>query len=193
MRARAGLPPLPVDGLRPAVSRGSRAMLALALPQLDAAAREAWVAPFLASYAEAIAVHSRLFDGMAEVLAAIEADGASWGIVTNKPAGLARALVRALALEARCGVLVGGDTLPVRKPDPQPLWLACDTLGVAPGAALYVGDDARDVEAARAAGMRCVAAAWGYRDAQDDIHAWGADAVLERAGQLLAPGALAAA
>lgn len=193
MRARAGLPPMTLEALRPAVSRGSRAMLAVALPHFDAAAREAWVAPFLASYGEAVAVHSRLFDGMHEVLAAIESDGACWGVVTNKPEGLARALVRGLGLEARCGVLVGGDTLPVRKPDPQPLWLACDTLGVPAGAALYVGDDARDVEAARAAGMRCVAAAWGYRDTGECIEDWGADAVLARPHDLLRPGALAAA
>jgi 2-phosphoglycolate phosphatase len=192
MRARAGLAPMALEELRPAVSRGSRAMLALALPQFDAAAREAWVAPFLESYGAAVAVHSRLFEGMHEVLAAIERDGASWGIVTNKPSGLARAVVRELGLEARCGVLVGGDTLPVRKPDPQPLWLACDTLGVAAAAALYVGDDARDVEAARAAGMRCVAAAWGYRDAQERIEDWGADAVLSHPRELLRPGALAA-
>jgi 2-phosphoglycolate phosphatase len=192
LRARAGLAAMEVGQLRPAVSRGSRAMLALALPQLDAAAREDWVEPFLASYAGAIAVHSRLFDGVAEVLAAIERDGASWGIVTNKPAGLARQLVRALGLEPRCGVLVGGDTLPVRKPDPQPLWLACDELGVAPGSALYVGDDARDVQAARAAGMRSVAAAWGYRDAAERIEDWGADAVLQAPRELLQPGAMCA-
>ena len=193
MRARAGLQPIAVEALRPAVSRGSRAMLGRALPHLDAQAREAWVEPFLASYAGAIAVHSCLFDGIAQVLQAIELDGASWGIVTNKPEALARSLVRALGLESRCAVLVGGDTLPVRKPDPQPLWLACDQLGVAPGGALYVGDDARDVEAARAAGMRCIAAAWGYRDGDERIEQWGADAVLAEPRELLARGALRAA
>jgi N-acetyl-D-muramate 6-phosphate phosphatase len=193
MRARAGLEPLAVAAFRPVVSRGSRAMLGRALPHLDAQSREAWVEPFLASYAEAIAVHSRLFEGIERVLQAIEADGASWGIVTNKPEALARALVRALGLESRCAVLVGGDTLPVRKPDPQPLWFACDQLGVTATAALYVGDDARDVEAARAAGMRCIAAAWGYRDGEERIEQWGADAVLAEPHELLERGALRAA
>ena len=170
LRARADLAPLPVDELRPAVSRGSRAMLSIAFPQLDAAARDLLIEPFLAQYAGAIAVHSRLFDGMVEVLAAIERDGACWGIVTNKPEGLARALVEALGLASRCAVLVGGDTLPVRKPDPQPLWLACDQLGVA--------------------------AAWGYRDAGErvahPIERWGADLVLSHPRELLDGGALSA-
>jgi 2-phosphoglycolate phosphatase len=190
MRARAGLPPLALEELRPAVSRGSRAMLAIALPALDATQREAWVEPFLASYASAIAVHSRMFDGIAAVLDAIERDGACWGIVTNKPEGLARALVAALDLSTRCAVLVGGDTLPVRKPDPQPLWLACDAIGVAAAGAVYVGDDARDIEAARAAGMRSVCAAWGYRDPGERIEAWGADFIVPAPASLLAGGAL---
>lgn len=192
MRARIDLAPLPVSELRPAVSRGGRAMLAIALPHLDAGAREAWVEPFLAAYAQAIATHSRLFDGIDAVLAAIEADGACWGIVTNKPEGLARALVREIGLDRRCAVLVGGDTLPQRKPDPQPLWFACDQLGVAPAHAVYVGDDARDIEAARAAGMRAIAAAWGYRDATDRIEDWGADQVLAEPLDLLREDALRA-
>jgi N-acetyl-D-muramate 6-phosphate phosphatase len=193
MRARAGLDALPLEQLRPAVSRGSRALLAIALPHLDAATRETWVDPFLAQYAQAIAIHSRLFDGMAEVLNAIEHDGACWGIVTNKPAGLARALVAALGLAPRCAVLVGGDTLPVRKPDPQPLHLACDELGVATPHAVYVGDDARDVEAARAAGMRSVVAAWGYRDGEERIEQWGADLIALQPRDLLRAGALSGA
>lgn len=185
MRARHTLEPLQVEALRPAASRGSRAILALALPQLDDAAREAQVAPFLAAYAAAIAVHSHLFLGMEAVLDAIEGDGAAWGVVTNKPYHLARALVDALDLGARCSVLVGGDTLPQRKPDPQPLWLACDQLGVAAANAIYVGDDARDIQAARAAGMPCIAADWGYRDAAERIEDWGADAIAAQPGDLL--------
>jgi 2-phosphoglycolate phosphatase len=185
IRSQHGLQPMPVDALRSAASRGSRAMLALAMPQLDEAAREALVAPFLASYAGAIATHSCLFDGMDTVLAAIEADGAAWGIVTNKPFYLARALVDALGLGSRCSVLIGGDTLPQRKPEPQPLWLACDQLGVSVLHAIYVGDDARDIEAARAAGMPSIAADWGYRDASEHIEHWGADAVAQSPRDLL--------
>jgi 2-phosphoglycolate phosphatase len=192
MRERAGLGPMTLDALRPAVSRGSRAMLAAALPHLDAAAREAWVEPFLAHYAGAIAVHSRLFPGVAGVLAAIEADGACWGIVTNKSEHLARALVDALGLAPRCAVLVGGDTLPQRKPDPHPLWFACDALGITATAAIYVGDDRRDIVAARAARLGAIAAAWGYRDAGEDPNDWHADLVAQQPTDLLSSGALQA-
>jgi 2-phosphoglycolate phosphatase len=193
MRAQHVLEPLPVETLKPAASRGTRAMLALALPQLDAEAREAWVEPFLQAYAGAIAVHSRLFEGMHSVLDAIEADGATWGIVTNKPYYLARALIDTLDLGARCAVLIGGDTLAQRKPDPQPLWFACDQIGLSARSAVYVGDDQRDVQAAHAAGMRCIAAAWGYRDGKDCIEAWQADAIAMMPRDLLAPDMLSAA
>jgi 2-phosphoglycolate phosphatase len=190
IRSQHGLAAMPTEVLRSAASRGSRAMLGLALPHLDAAAREACVAPFLDAYARAIAVASRLFPGMEAVLVALEADGAAWGVVTNKPYHLARALLDALDLSGRCSILVGGDTLPQRKPEPQPLWLACDHLGIGADHAIYVGDDARDIEAARAAGLRSVAAAWGYRDVSECIEQWGADAIAVQPSDLLVRGLL---
>ena len=185
-----GRAPVAVEALRPAVSRGSRAMLAVAFPDLDAAAREPLVPRFLAAYARDIARHSRLFDGMDEVLRAIDAAGSRWGIVTNKPEYLARALIESLGLDARCAVLIGGDTLPVRKPDPEPLREACRRMGVALAEAVYVGDDARDVQAANAAPMKSIAAAWGFRDPGDDIREWGADLLLLAPADLLRDGAL---
>ena len=181
---------LAVDTLRPAVSRGSRAMLAVAFPDLDAAAREPLVPRFLAAYANDIARHSRLFDDMDDVLGAIEAAGSRWGIVTNKPEALAVALVDALGLSRRCAVLIGGDTLPVRKPDPLPLRETCARLGVDVRDAVYVGDDERDVQAARATPMKSIAAAWGYRDAGERIETWGADLLLQAPRELLRDGAL---
>ena len=129
---------------------------------------------FLAAYAEALAVHTRPFDGIEALLEAIEVRGWPWGIVTNKPEGLAVGVVAGLGWSTRSKALVGGDTLPVRKPAPEPLWLAASQLGVAPEACLYVGDDARDIEAAKAAGMPSVAALWGYREAHEDPRTWGA-------------------
>lgn len=186
----AGRAPLAVDTLRPAVSRGSRAMLAIAFPELDAPSRERLVPRFLAAYANDIASHSHLFDGMETVLRAIEASGACWGIVTNKPEYLAVALIDALGLKSRCAVLIGGDTLPVRKPDPLPLREACARLGLAVRDAIYVGDDQRDVQAANAAPMKSIAAGWGYRDAEDRIDTWGADLVLHAPSDLLREGVL---
>lgn len=189
----AGHPQVALARLRQVVSKGGRAMLAMALPDLPEAEREAYLAPFLASYGEALAVDSVTFPGVPELLAALEARGIRWGIVTNKPEGLARGVVAGFGWSARCAVLVGGDTLPQRKPAPEPLLLACDRLGIAPGEALYVGDDRRDIEAARAAGMASVAALWGYREPHEDPLQWGADHAFAAASDLLsAPGLLSA-
>jgi N-acetyl-D-muramate 6-phosphate phosphatase len=186
--AEFGHPPVSLEQFRPTVSKGGRAMVRLAFRDPDEAAIDTLLPQFLDRYGQAIAVHSRLFAGMDEVLEAIEASGQAWGVVTNKPERLARGVLVALDLAPRCAVLIGGDTLAVKKPDPLPLREACRRLGVATGEALYVGDDLRDIVAARAAPMPSLAAAWGYLSSDDDIHGWGADAVLDSPAQLLARG-----
>ena len=173
--AGLGRAAVPLARLREVVSKGGRAMLAVALPDLDDAARDALLPPFLARYAEALAVESEPFTGVPALLDALDARGVRWGIVTNKPEALAAGVVAGMGWVARCAVLVGGDTLPRRKPDPAPLHLACERLGIDPARCLYVGDDERDVQAARAAGMPSAAALWGYRlPGEDPLH-WGAD------------------
>lgn len=186
-----GEPPVPLARLRQVVSKGGRAMLAVALPRLSEGERDALLPGFLAHYGEALAVDSVPFDGVADLLGAIEARGLRWGIVTNKPEGLARGVVAAYGWRERCAVLVGGDTLPQRKPHPEPLLHACRALGVLPEEVIYVGDDLRDIEAARAARIVSVAALWGYREPGDDPAQWGADHALSQARDLLAvPGLL---
>lgn len=167
--------PLGLAELRPVVSKGARAMLALAFPQLDAGQREQLVPAMLDHYARAVAVHTRPFDGIESLLQRIERAGMRWGIVTNKPEALARDVVQAMGWSERSAVLIGGDTLPTRKPDPAQLLHACALLGIAPGHCVYVGDDERDIQAARAAGMPSVAALWGYREAHENPADWHAD------------------
>jgi len=173
--AEEGRAPLPDAALRPLVSKGGRALLGRAFADLDADAREPLLPRFLAAYSQALAVHTRPFDGVETLLAAIDARGWPWGIVTNKPEGLAVGVVEGLGWSTRAKALVGGDTLALRKPAPEPLWLAARQLGIAPGDCLYVGDDARDIEAAKAAGMPSVAALWGYREAHENPLDWAAD------------------
>ena len=173
--AGLGRAAVPLARLREVVSKGGRAMLAVALPDLDDAARDELLPPFLARYAEALAVESEPFTGVPALLDALDARGVRWGIVTNKPEALAAGVVAGMGWVARCAVLVGGDTLPLRKPDPAPLHLACERLGIDPARCLYVGDDERDVQAARAAGMPSAAALWGYRLPGEDPLQWGAD------------------
>jgi phosphoglycolate phosphatase len=188
--ADLGRPPVALSRLRQVVSKGGRAMLAVALPDFDAEAREDLLVPFLAHYGEALANDSLVFEGVDALLAALDARGIAWGIVTNKPEGLARGVVEGFGWTTRCKVLVGGDTLPQRKPDPAPILFACQQLGIAPADAIYVGDDLRDIEAARAAGMPSVAALWGYREPHEDPSQWGADHAFEGAAALLASGLL---
>ena len=188
----AGRDALPLSSIRPVVSKGARAMLAVAFADEDAEAREARVAPFLGYYAEAVAHHSTPFDGIAEVLAAIEASGARWGIVTNKPLYLARGVVESMGWTERCAVLLGGDSLPRKKPDPDQLLLACDLVGVPASACVYVGDDERDIVAAKNAGMPSVAALWGYRQAHEEPALWAADRYADAPRDLIAAGMLSA-
>ena len=187
LRARHGLPPLAPERIRPHVSRGARAMILAAFPDHDDAAREALVQPFLDIYRGELSKHGAPFEGVEAMLMAIEDAGCRWGIVTNKPEALARALMPLLGWESRCAVLVGGDTLPTRKPDPAPLLHAARLAGVDPADCAYVGDDARDIVAAQAAGMPSVVSLWGYRLDDDDPVAWQGDVMVDTAEDLLDP------
>jgi len=189
MRAARGQGPMALEALRPHVSRGSRAMSAAAFPELDGQVDAAMVREFLETYEQELGRHSLLFDGVAELLDAIERAGSRWGIVTNKPEKLAYALLDGLGMLPECAVLIGGDTLAARKPDPLPLLVAAGHMGVAPGDCAYVGDDERDIVAARAAGMPSVVALWGYRLVQDDPVAWQGDLMVERPELLCDPAA----
>ena len=184
MREARGMQALPLEQLRPVVSKGSRAMLAVAFPQMAASERHALVPEFLDIYEALIGQYARLFDGIETMLETLEQAGTVWGIVTNKPEYLARLILPQLGWEQRCAVLIGGDTLPERKPHPLPLEVAAQRIKVAPSACVYVGDDERDIVAARAAGMSSIAALWGYRLDGDDPLAWQADHLCELPQQL---------
>ena len=189
MRAKRGEAAMPLADLRPQVSKGARAMLAAGFPQVDAAQREAWVPAFLHHYERELGRHGRPFDGVEAMLAQLEAAGCPWGIVTNKPEYLAVQLMPLLGWQSRCAVLIGGDTLAARKPDPLPLLVAAQRLGVAAADCVYVGDDERDIIAARAAGMRSVVALWGYRLGDDDPLAWQGDVLVDTPAALCAASA----
>lgn len=184
LRARHGLAPLPYETLRPMVGAGARGMVSVAFGRAPGddgfdALREA----FLARYAERMLQETALFSAVGRVLGALEASGLAWGIVTNKHGRFAEPIVQALGLKAQ--TLVCGDTTPHAKPHPAPLLEAARQLALAPSDCIYVGDDLRDMQAGRAAGMPVLAAAWGYLGNGDAVHAWGADAVLEAPDDLL--------
>ena len=130
-----------------------------------------------------LATRTQPFPGVAGLLDAIEGTGLRWGIVTNKPGFLTDELVHRLGWDTRAGAVVSGDTLAVKKPDPAPVRLACGRAGIRAAHGVFVGDDARDIEAGQAAGMFAVAVGWGYLNGEDP-RAWHADAVVDTPSEL---------
>ncbi len=175
-RTRAGLEPLPLEVLRPYSSAGARGLLRCALNLTPAdEAYEAHRVQFLKDYEAAMTVDTCLFDGVPELLAQIKAEGMAWGIVTNKATYLATPIVAALGLAEDCAVLVCGDTTAHSKPHPLPLLHAAQQAGYDVERCLYVGDDLRDIQAAQAAGMPSIAAAYGYCGPEHPPETWQAD------------------
>ena len=186
MRAARGLAEHPLAHFRPMVGSGARGMLGRALGVTpDDPAFGELRDEFLQRYEGRMTRETVMFDGMEPVLAAFEKRGLPWGIVTNKATRFADPLARALGLVPRAATLVCGDTTAHSKPHPEPLLEAARRIGVEPGACIYVGDDLRDVQAGRAAGMGTVVAAWGYLGLGDAIEAWGADHIVLTPAELL--------
>jgi phosphoglycolate phosphatase len=183
----AGLKPLPVDDLKPLVSGGAEAMLHLVVA---ASGREADLESLLTRmldyYERNIAVYTRFFEGMDEVLEELERRGLQWGVVTNKVSRFTDPLLSNLDLTRRAACIVSGDTTPRQKPHPEPMLEACRRIGAAPGECVYIGDARRDIEAGRNVGMTALAALYGYVPADDPAHGWGADGLLDSPLDLLA-------
>ena len=184
LRTQRGLEPAPYALLRPTASAGARGMIgaAFGLTPQDEGYDELRLQWF-ERYQAAMAVHSTLFGGVAELLDGIREAGMAWGIVTNKPARFTDPLVPQIGL-AHAGCIVSGDTTGHAKPHPAPLLEGARRLGVSPEQCWYVGDDLRDIEAGRAAGMVTVACGWGYCGAVEPS-SWGADYLLDTPADLL--------
>jgi phosphoglycolate phosphatase len=181
--AEEGVPPPTYARVREVVSRGSRAVLRCAFAARGEQAIETLVPHYLELYQQVMGQQTGTFEGVDDLLARIEAQQLRWGIVTNKPGFLTDELVVGLGWASRASAVVSGDTLPVKKPDPAPVLLACERAGVEPARCLFVGDDRRDVQAGAAAGMYTVAVSWGYLDGGDPL-SWGADRVIDHPSEL---------
>ncbi|MBI2311230.1 MAG: phosphoglycolate phosphatase [Betaproteobacteria bacterium] len=179
-RAR-GLPPVPLGEIRPQASNGARGLLNLGFgitpedPSFEAMREE-----FLDFYEQNLCRHTALFPGVAELLAELERRGLAWGVVTNKPGRFTLPLLERLGIAPRAAAVVSGDTCARPKPDPAPLLEASRRAGILPEDGLYVGDDRRDVEASRAAGMRCIVATYGYLGDGGHPETWGAQGMIDR-------------
>lgn len=178
---------LPYAEIRPHVSHGAAALIQLGFamdqqhPEFGPLRER-----LLNSYQLSICRDTQLFPGILELLNWLQQHNTPWGIVTNKPGHLTQALLQRLNLPNPPASVISGDTLAVRKPDPQPLLLACEQMGVDPTLSVYIGDAERDMQAANAAGMCSVLAAYGYLAVNDQPETWQADAMIEHSDQLLA-------
>ena len=182
--AEQGRAPLPLGTIRPAASHGGLALIRCGFGE-GHPEEEALRQRLLGIYRDNIARETRLFAGMAAVLADLEARGLHWGVVTNKPSRFTEPLMDALDLSRRAACIVSGDTCENSKPHPQPILHACALAGVSAQECLYVGDAARDIEAGRRAGTHTLAALFGYIGADDLPQQWGADALIEQPGEIL--------
>jgi 2-phosphoglycolate phosphatase len=186
MRIDRGLPSLPYELYRPLAGAGARGMLKVAFDMTPEhqdfmAMRE----EFFANYEAAMTVRTYVFDGVHDLIQALQAQSLAWGVVTNKMARFTDPLVQAMPLFESAAAIVSGDTTPHPKPHPEPLFEAARRLRLAPEQCLYVGDDERDIVAGRAAGMPTVAATYGYLGEKTDVSSWGADLHIDSPIKLL--------
>jgi len=183
-REKRGLDPLTVSVLRTHVSMGARGMVKASLgidadhPTFESAKTE-----FLADYEKNSTIHTQLFEGIPELLEQIKAAGMRWGIVTNKITRYAEPIVKWLDLPD-CAVLVCGDTVAYAKPHPLPLQHAAKTVGFEVDQCVYIGDDLRDIQAAKSAGMASIAAAYGYCGDEHPVNTWQADTIVSHANEI---------
>ena len=185
LQARS-LPSRPYEQLRPMAGAGARGMLGVAFGVAPSAPEYAELKrEFLDIYEQRMTQQTRIFESIAGLLATLRAQALPWGIVTNKAERFALPLTKQLGLYQTAVTVIGGDTTPHLKPHPAPLLEAARRAGVVAHQCIYVGDDERDIVAGRAAGMRTVAAAWGYLGQGANISDWGADLTIDEPNALL--------
>lgn len=179
-------PTLSLSNIRSQVSNGAMAIIKNAFSDIDDENRLTELKEqLIAYYQEHIVWHTQLYPGLEKLLLQLQEKQVPWGIVSNKPEALTIEIVRLLKLDYAPQAIIGGDTLSVAKPHPDPLILAANLCRVAPESCVYIGDHHRDIIAAKAAGMISIAASFGYLAPNESAHDWGADWVVDSPFQLL--------
>ncbi|MBF0191331.1 MAG: phosphoglycolate phosphatase [Magnetococcales bacterium] len=182
-------PLLPLERVRHLVGHGARALLARGLfdaetePPTDDLLFEQAVGIFLDYYQDHLTDHSRPFPHVMSTLQSLSDQGFAMAVVTNKPEHLARAMLRQLDLDRFFPVVIGGETLPRRKPDPLPVRHALEQLDIPATLGVMIGDSETDLQAARNAGIPVILYAHGYNRGQD-VRELQPDRVMDHFGQL---------
>jgi len=165
--------------------RGGRAMLTLGFSRVEgfgADEVDRQYQPLIKAYGEDIDTHTFLYPGAMDAVAQLKADGYAIGIATNKPEHLAEALMKSLGVRDEFASLIGADTLPVRKPDPEHHFEAVRRAGGDPARSLLVGDTATDRDTSRNAGVPSVLVTFG--PGRDDVLALDAEATINSYAEL---------
>lgn len=163
---------LNVADYRQYISKGAVALVKSVFNDPSSESLEQLRKEYLEIYQQQLNTHSQLFDGMDQVLAQLDTRRIPWGIVTNKPSWLARPIVAHSHELAGSQVLICADEVGVSKPDPKPLLLAAEQMGLDHASTLYLGDARSDIDAAHAAGMQSGIALWGYLAPEDQPDDW---------------------
>lgn len=172
MLAELGRPTLAESVVASYVGKGAEVLVHRALgggldARVDDALHARGVAVFGRHYAVENGRHSRPYDGVREGLAAMRAMGLRLACVTNKPQVFADPLLERCGMRGDFSLVLGGDALPRKKPDPMPMLHAAAALGAAPHETVAIGDSVNDALAARAAGMAVLAVPYGYNEGRD--------------------------
>lgn len=186
--ARLNKEPVGEQCVRDWVGNGVEMLLCRALTRrMDGRPEAAELATARELFLELYGIHtsrrSRVYPGVRDGLSFLTEHGVTLGCVTNKPARFSERLLRDLSLHERFALVVSGDSLPVKKPDPRPLLHAAEQLGFEPADGLLIGDSEADVEAARAAEFRVICVSYGYNHGRD-IRLASPDAVVDSLAEL---------
>lgn len=175
--ASGGRAEQPVGDIVRHVGNGMRALMTAVMAPASAEEVEEATRNFMAHYGRHCLATTRLYEGVADTLDEV-ARGARLGVVTNKPIALTETILAGLGIRDRFASVIGGDSLPERKPHPAPVTRALSEMGAGAAGALMVGDGHQDVRAGRAAGTKTCAVRYGF-GFNDEVPALGPDHIID--------------
>lgn len=192
MLQQQGLPEAGVDCVRKWVGNGAQMLVRRAMVAADVYPHDAVdkaleaqaLQQFRRFYGDIEAQNSVLYDGVIEVLHALQKSNIAMGLVTNKPIEFTRPILEHFQLDEFFPVVLGGECLSEKKPHPLPLLTAAKRLGAKPSHCVMVGDSVNDIDAAKAAGMKIIAVDYGYHQGVD-LSQQGVDACLSAFSDLV--------
>ncbi|MCJ8339618.1 MAG: HAD-IA family hydrolase [Pseudomonadales bacterium] len=186
MLRQRGRQNLVLENLKHYVSNGARAMVSYAFdiddkhPQFESLKTE-----FLQQYLQHLNVKSVLYPGVSQLIDFLHSHSIPWGVVTNKPALYTDLIMRHQQLSDRAAAVICPDHVSKTKPDPEPLFLACQQMQVEAKYCCYVGDHIRDIQAGNSAGMKTIGCNYGYLNKNEQSSSWGADFTVEHPRQII--------